>query len=446
MPYRNSYLQRFAQDPTMAPLRFVDRIVSNYVAPQSAALDLFGSDMKTTHLTAQTNYEMQFQEGRLALPIMQARDAEVKQQIPNRYVKAYPMQVPCYPMKDALTVQSFFDKGEFSIEGSWSFKTIEDGLAEKAADALDCYSLLKEFNMVQAIQGLVKSGPDQRSDEAWLNVYRLFDQEQKVTEFDLTAYADRKPGYDPFLTSAMYISQTLGTVANLKMVCLCSEAFYRYILTNNAVYRAYDRWQDGQFRRDLNLTGFEYRDIFFHPYTGVTVTEDGTIHPWIPQGTAFLLPQGVSGMFHTVYAPQATVEAMKKPAEEFYYNYWPMPDDTGFEIKAESNQITFCTRPRSVVKLTIKDYVPEPIEFVPMTPVRPNDRLVNPPTPQVVSAGPNYVSTVAPEGNVVGEAPAQPVEATPAEASAAPSNPPTEKKGAKTTAKDDGPLNPPLAA
>jgi hypothetical protein len=72
----------------------------------------------------------------------------------------------------------------------------------------------------------------------------------------------------------------------------------------------------------------------------------------IAPGTAFVMPLGIPDLFLTRYAPADWVEAVNTPGLPIYAKAQPMPMDRGYFLESQSNPISFCSRPASVIKLT----------------------------------------------------------------------------------------------
>ena len=79
-----------------------------------------------------------------------------------------------------------------------------------------------------------------------------------------------------------------------------------------------------------------------------------------------------------VNAPADTMPEVMQEAKHRYSNYWLKDDKRTIELETQTNTITFCSRPESIVRLTIKGYKPKRTfedTFVP--PVLPEERREN---------------------------------------------------------------------
>lgn len=72
----------------------------------------------------------------------------------------------------------------------------------------------------------------------------------------------------------------------------------------------------------------------------------------IAPGTAYMMPLGVPDLFLTRYAPAPWTETVNTKGQPIYAKAQPMPMDRGYFLEAQSNPVSVCTRPASIIKLT----------------------------------------------------------------------------------------------
>lgn len=76
---------------------------------------------------------------------------------------------------------------------------------------------------------------------------------------------------------------------------------------------------------------------------------------YVGDGDAYLIPVGVPGLFQTKFAPPDYVEHVNSAPESMVpivAKAEPLPFDRGWAIEAQTNPISFVSKPRAVVKLT----------------------------------------------------------------------------------------------
>lgn len=143
------------------------------------------------------------------------------------------------------------------------------------------------------------------------------------------------------------IENELGGVMYRGLRAFCSPGFFDDLVGHSAVEAAFDRWMSGEFLRTDQREGFYFAGVFWEEYRG---TVDS--HDFIADGTAYLVPEGIPDLFTTYYAPADYMETVNTIGVPYYAKQEAMAYNKGVEIEVQSNPISICTRPRSVVKLT----------------------------------------------------------------------------------------------
>jgi hypothetical protein len=153
--------------------------------------------------------------------------------------------------------------------------------------------------------------------------------------------------------AARKVEDALGGLMYSGLHAFCSATFFDALVGHPAVEKAYDRWLDGAFLRELQRNqeggvGFSFGGITWEEYRGVV---SGI--PFIEANTAYLVPLGVQDLFVTHYAPANYMETVNTNGLPYYAKQEMMRMNKGVELEAQSNPISMCTRPNVVVKLTI---------------------------------------------------------------------------------------------
>jgi hypothetical protein len=139
----------------------------------------------------------------------------------------------------------------------------------------------------------------------------------------------------------------LGNLMYSDIRVLCSAAFFDALIEHTSVVAAYDRYQNGEFFRNDQRGGFYFAGVFWEEYRGKVGAID-----FIADGDAYMVPSGVSDLFVTNYAPADYMETVNTNGLPYYAKQEVMRMDKGVEIESQSNPISICTRPRSIIKLT----------------------------------------------------------------------------------------------
>jgi hypothetical protein len=131
-------------------------------------------------------------------------------------------------------------------------------------------------------------------------------------------------------------------------VAVCGRGFWDSFTNHKSTTDAWDRFNDGQFRRDdLRPMGFQFGGVEWQEFYGSV----GGVN-FIGADDAYLIPRGVDGLLLTKYAPADYMDTVNTLGKNFYASQEPLPHNKGIDLEAQSNPLSLCTRPRAIIKLT----------------------------------------------------------------------------------------------
>lgn len=146
----------------------------------------------------------------------------------------------------------------------------------------------------------------------------------------------------------------LGGLMHRGYIALCGIGFFDALVGHPAVEKAYDRWLDGAFLREVQRSqnsgapGFNFCGVSWHEYKGAVSGQT-----FVGANDAYLIPMGVPDLFVTHYAPADYMETVNTNGLPYYAKQEMMRMNKGVELEAQSNPISICTRPNAIVKLTV---------------------------------------------------------------------------------------------
>jgi hypothetical protein len=143
------------------------------------------------------------------------------------------------------------------------------------------------------------------------------------------------------------MESALGGLMYTGLRALCSASFFDALVGHAGVEAAFDRWMNGEFLREDQRSGFFFAGVFWEEYRGNVGGND-----FIGAGEAYLIPEGVSDLFVTNYAPADYMETVNTMGVAYYAKQEAMQFGKGIMVEAQSNPISICTRPAVPVKLT----------------------------------------------------------------------------------------------
>ncbi|MDY0136345.1 MAG: major capsid protein [Thiomicrospira sp.] len=199
-----------------------------------------------------------------------------------------------------------------------------------------------EFQRIGAVKGLIV---DADGTTPILNTFQLLSVNQQTEAMALsTATTDV---LIKVLLAKRKAEKALGGQRVLSWRVMCGAGFFDALISHPKVKVAYERWQEGAFLRNDVRDGFVFAGVIWEEYVGSVGGVD-----FIGADEAYLIPEGVPGMFITRFGPADYMETVNTRGLPYYAKMERMKMDKGMEIEFQSNPISLCTRPRAVVKLT----------------------------------------------------------------------------------------------
>lgn len=126
---------------------------------------------------------------------------------------------------------------------------------------------------------------------------------------------------------------------------ICGKGYFDALIASEETKAAWERWNDGAALRDDQSGGFKFADIFWEEYA-----DEVNGSPLIADNEAYLIPEGVKGLFITRFAPanlMSTVNTMGLP----YYSHVEPIGERGVNLFVQSNPLHLCTVPGAITKL-----------------------------------------------------------------------------------------------
>lgn len=144
------------------------------------------------------------------------------------------------------------------------------------------------------------------------------------------------------------VEAALGGLSYTGLRVLCSPAFFDALVGHATVEAAFDRYMNGEFLRADLRAGFYFAGVFWEEYRGNVNGID-----FIAAGDAYMIPEGVPDLLVMNFAPADYMETVNTMGMPLYAKQEPRDMNKGIDIDAQSNPLTFCTRPAAIVKLTV---------------------------------------------------------------------------------------------
>lgn len=260
------------------------------------------------------------------------------------------LAIPHYQVDDAVYAEEVQGVRAFGSETMVEtfMQKVRDRLAGHVQNNLDP---TLEYQRIGAIKGIILN-----ADASTL--YNLF------TEFGVTAQdavkmglgvADPKGDIRKFCTQVVRsIARSLGGGSFTGVHAFCGDSFWDKLIANKEVRETYlSQAEASQLRGDAAYQVLDYGGIRFENYRGATgdVDDDDNMTPFIATDKAHAFPVGVPGLFRTVYAPADYSETVNTNGLPRYARQYPMANGKGVSLESQSNPLSYCTRPRTLITL-----------------------------------------------------------------------------------------------
>lgn len=251
--------------------------------------------------------------------------------------------IPHYEIDDAIYADEVQGIRAFGQESQVEtvLAKVNDRMADHVQLELDP---TLEYQRVGAIKGIILNADNS-------TLYNLF------TEFGVSQEAEVNFDFDAASPASGAVRKTcaaitrtiadnLGGVPFTGVSAFVGRDFFDALVANQETRETFlNQTEASQLRTGYAFQTFDYGGIHFEEYRGAV---GGT--PFIADGEARFFPVGVPGLFRTVYAPADYVETVNTIGLPRYTKQFPMPNDKGINMEMQSNALSYCTRPKVLMK------------------------------------------------------------------------------------------------
>lgn len=254
--------------------------------------------------------------------------------------------IPFFPLDRQITaadVQNF--RKYFTTDAP---RTVEDVVARVVKRIRVSHEQLKEKAMVQAIMGKSWSPQDPTAQYNYFTEWGVTQHTANINFTDVVVDPSDLIEKD----ARAYIIDNAGDNGNnYNIIVLASRKWFSALIAHPLIMNAYQYYSSTQepLRRRLGM-GSENANNRMFVHKNVTYIED--ISGYIPDGEAYILPQGIDDMFQIHYAPADDVREANTVAEELYLWYKSSAYLREEKVESETSFLTVNTRPELVVRST----------------------------------------------------------------------------------------------
>lgn len=190
------------------------------------------------------------------------------------------------------------------------------------------------------------------------NFYDVFGEQRQDIDVELSSTTVNPNGVISDILGLAQDSLHAGDIVT-NWVALCSEGFFKDLISNDFVNESYLYFNQPQgagiLNQRLDSGRFDARYREFN-YAGITFIEArGSVgdYKYVEEGKAYLLPLGTDS-FRTMFAPANRFGHVNTTAQESYFFEYHNKRDDVIDIMSETNFLNIMVRPQAVITLTAK--------------------------------------------------------------------------------------------
>lgn len=245
--------------------------------------------------------------------------------------------VPHIALPDYLTADQITGVRSFGTESEE--ETLVKVLGQRMQPMRNSIEYTIESHRLAAIKGQYMN-----AGGALTSLFTEFGVSQQTLDFDISGTTATNVRAK-VLTMMEYIEDALGGLSFSGIRVLCGKTFWAELIEYKTVKETYLNTQQASALRGDPRMEFEFGGVIFERYRGTSAVK-------IEDGEAYAIPEGVSDLFITRFAPGDFIGAAGTLGQRLYARQWERNDGRGIEIEVQSNPLNLCTRPRAVIKLT----------------------------------------------------------------------------------------------
>lgn len=265
---------------------------------------------------------------------------------PTRKIRSVP--VPHVPHWDTVLAGDLEGKRAFGSEDQTEiFSQI---LNDRLQSMKDDHEVTREWHRVRAIQGAVLDADGVTEVVNWFDEFGITELEIQFDFSDAGDYDNADPAMDMKERAQQVkrmMKRALGGTTFTGIHAFCGNGFFDSFVGHATVRRAYERYQENTFARELQDEegGFKFAGITWENYDGYV----GEVNFFEDDECRFI-PTGVRNVFVAAMAPADFIETVNTRGQEIYAKQERMKWDKGIELHTQSNVLYMCTRPRCLIK------------------------------------------------------------------------------------------------
>lgn len=244
--------------------------------------------------------------------------------------------IPHLKQEDALLADEILGVRAFGSESE--VETVARVVAQRLAPMRQNIEYTMESHRLNAILGTYVDAAGNS-----VSLFTEFGVSQQTLAMALTTATTKVR--QKIMTMQEYIEDALGGLGHTGVRVLCGKSFWSELIEHPVVKETYLNTQMASDLRGDPRMAFEFGGVVWERYRGTAAVKVG-------DDDAYAIPEGVTDLFITRFAPADYVETVGTIGQRVYAKQWEMEAGRGIKMEAQSNPLNLCTRPRAIIKLT----------------------------------------------------------------------------------------------
>ena len=256
------------------------------------------------------------------------------------------LQVPHLPVYDAMLADEVQNIRTFGVADAAAGQrmAIESKVQKKLGQMRGKIEVTIEFHRVGALKGVIL---DANGTTVIYNLFTQFGVTQQSANLVMNTVGTDVPAQ--FRAAVRLLEASLGSTVYTRLKALVGSSLMDKLQAHASIKTTMlANQQDARMLReeDLRYGALRVGNVIVEEYRGVV----GGV-PFIDPAEGYLFAEGVPDLFITYFAPADYIETVNTEGRPFYSKQEPKRMGKGIDIEAQSNPLSICTRPASVIKL-----------------------------------------------------------------------------------------------
>lgn len=245
----------------------------------------------------------------------------------------------CVHLPQEFTIMADEIQGIRAFGSRTELQGVQDLVNAKQNKARGQLDLTHEYQRIGAIKGQVID----KDGSVLVDLFQMFGLEQQKLEMEFGVVDVSVRAGEALDMQEDVLGNATGTGA----IAWCGKNFWADLISDDSVKEAYLNHEAASALRGDRRQAFEFGGVLWIRYRGKIAGV-----PFVGDNDAYLVPEGVPGLFKSVFAPANYMETVNTLGLPYYTKLERMKYDKGVTGETQSNPLHICSRPRGNILLT----------------------------------------------------------------------------------------------